>query len=225
MRDVGKQAKSNLTEVERCRAACVDAYYADIHPAQIVFDTNRQWTTRLSAIAQLYPAAKVICCVRSPAWALDSIERLLRKNPLEPSGIFKFDPGGTVYSRAEGLMSASGMIGFALAALREAVFHDERHRLLLVRFETLTADPHGTLARIYDFIGEPEFRHDPANVETNYEDVVFDARLGTPGLHHVGAVVRAHDRTPTIPPDLFARYDSDMFWNDHDNLPHDVMVL
>ena len=90
--------------------ACVDAYYDEIHPEKLVFDTNRQWTAKLPTVARLFPKAKVVCCVRSPAWVLDSLERLTRKNALEPSGIFKFDTGGTVYSRAEGLMSAGGMV-------------------------------------------------------------------------------------------------------------------
>src|ERR1700760_4829284 len=79
----------------RVLKACVDAFYADIHPTRVVFHTNRQWSTRLPLLDSLYPQSKLICCVRSPAWALDSIERLTRSNPLEPSGIFKFDPGGT----------------------------------------------------------------------------------------------------------------------------------
>lgn len=80
-----------------------------------------------------------------------------------------------------------------------AVFIDERHRLLLVRFETLTADPHGTLAGIYDFLGESDFRDDPGHVETNYDEVMFDARLGTPGLHSLGSIVRTPAPRPSRP--------------------------
>jgi sulfotransferase len=149
------------TQRSRILQAVVDAYYADIHPKQVVFDTNRQWATRLPLLARLWPKAKVICCVRSPSWALDSIERLTRNNALEPSGIFKFDTGGTVYSRAEGLMSGTGMIGYALNALREAVFDERRERLLLVRYESLTTMPQVVFDKIYDFVGEPAFQHDP----------------------------------------------------------------
>ena len=125
----------------RILIAAVDAFYAEIQPDKVVIDTNRLWCSKLPTIAALWPGAKVIACVRNPAWCLDSIESLTRRNALEPSGTFKFDPGGTVYSRAEGLMSGTGMIGYALNALREAVFGAERDRLLLVRFEALTVDP------------------------------------------------------------------------------------
>lgn len=119
--------------------ACFDAFYADIHPEKLVFDTNRMWTTKLPALVELFPDLRMICCVRNPAWIIDSVERLTRQNKFEPSKIFNFDLGGTVYSRAEGLSSGAGMLGFALNALREAVYGEHADRLLLVRYETLTA--------------------------------------------------------------------------------------
>ena len=102
---------------QRLLRACFDAYYADIHPTKLVFDTNRQWTTKLPALSQLFPDAKVICCVRNPAWVLDSIESLIRRNAFELSGIFNYEPAGTVYSRIEGLSKGDGMAGFAWNAL------------------------------------------------------------------------------------------------------------
>jgi hypothetical protein len=49
------------------------------------------------------------------------------------------------------------MAGFAWNALREAVYGPQANRLLLVRYESLTTHPMGTLAAIYDAIGEPMF--------------------------------------------------------------------
>lgn len=205
--------------------ACVNAFYDTIHPEKLVFDTNRQWTAKLPTVARLWPKARIICCVRNPAWVLDSLERLTRCNALEPSGIFKFDTGGTVYSRAEGLMSAQGMIGYALSALREAVYDDRRDRLLLVRFETLTAEPAKALNAIYDFIGEPAFAHDPNAIEQDFDALEFDARLGAVGLHTVGTTVRAVIRNTLLPPDLFKRYDADAFWERGAEMPDTVEVV
>ena len=64
--------------------------------------------------------------MRNPGWILDSIESLIRRNAFELSGIFSFDPGGSAYSRVEGLASAAGMYGFSLNALREAVYGRSR---------------------------------------------------------------------------------------------------
>lgn len=216
-----------IDDAQRARIlkACVEAFYADVHRDKLVFDTNRGWTAKLATVAKLWPKARVICCVRNPAWVLDSVERLTRNNALEPSGIFKFDTGGTVYSRAEGLMSGTGMIGYALNALREAVFDERRDRLLLVRFESLTADPLATLAAIYDFVGEPGFEHDPKNIEQDFDALAFDARLGAVGLHTVGRRVRPVHRPSLLPPDLFAKYQNDAFWERARELPDTVRVV
>jgi sulfotransferase len=210
---------------ERMLRGCFDAYYADIHPQKLVFDTNRQWTTKLPALTALFPGSKLICCVRNPAWVIDSIERLIRRNYLEPSRIFNFDPGGTVYSRVTGLGAPDGMVGFAWNALREAVYGEQNDRLLLVRYETLTANPRGALAAIYQFIGHESYAHDPEHIEPCYDMIEFDARLGTPGLHSVGGSVRAMERKTILPPNLFTRFEGDAFWQDQALLPPSVRMI
>jgi sulfotransferase len=216
-----------IDEAQRVRLlrACFEAFYAEIHPRQVVFDTNRGWTAKLPALAELFPQARVICCVRNPAWVVDSIERLVQRNAFELSGIFNFDPGGTVYSRAEGLGGGNGMLGFAWNALRQAIYGAQADRLLLVRFETLTANPLGALAAIYAFIGEELFAHEPRHIEPYYDAIEFDARLGTPGLHDVGPAVRVEPRPTILPPDLFARFERDAFWDDPAQLPPTVRVV
>ena len=62
-----------------------DAYYAEIEPEHVVFDTNRTWTGRAALLGQLYPQSRIICCVRDIGWIIDSIERMLGKNPLQLS--------------------------------------------------------------------------------------------------------------------------------------------
>jgi sulfotransferase len=210
---------------QRLLRACFDAYYADKHPTQLIFDTNRQWTTKLPSLTRLFPEARMICRVRNPAWVLDSIENLIRTNAFELSGIFNYEPGGTVYSRIEGLAKGDGMAGFAWNALREAVFGPQGDRLLLVRYESLTTNPLGTLAAIYDAIGEPWFAHDPEHIEPARDMIEFDTRLGTPGLHHVRSAVRAEKRKTVLPPDLFAKFESDAFWEDPAKLPSAVRVV
>jgi sulfotransferase len=189
-----------------------DNYYFRIHPLQTVFDTNRVWCVRLHLISALFPEAKVICCVRNIAWVLDSIERLLRQNRFELSKIFDFDPAGTVYSRADGLTSRSGMVGFALSALKQAMHSPESDRLLLLSYETLTREPAYAMQAIYEFTGLPPFAHDFDRVQ--FDAAEFDARLGTPGLHAVGPMVRAVERQTLLPPDLWRRYENEGFWRD-----------
>jgi sulfotransferase len=203
--------------------AVFDAYYQRPQARKVVFDTNRLWCSKLPTLATLFPQAKVICCVRHVPWILDSIERLIRHNSLQPSKIFNFEPGGTVYSRVEGLGSGSGMVGFAWNALREAFYGEQADRLLLLSYETLTKEPRRAMSAIYEFINEPPFEHDFENVV--YDAPEFDSRLGTPGLHRVGKSVCATERSTILPPDLFRRMESDSFWLDPNLNRHGVKVV
>lgn len=185
-------------------------YYQAIGADKLVFDTNRVWCTKLSSLSDHFPDAKVICCVRNVSWIMDSIERLVQRNPHELSGLFGFDPGGTVYTRINRLALNDGLVGFALDALREAVYGEHAHRLLLVEYEALTQDPAQTLAYIYEFIGEQPFEHDFQNVD--YEANDFDLAIGAPGLHTVAQQVAFTPRATILPPDLFQRFQGDAFW-------------
>lgn len=188
------------------------AYYHAIHPTQTVFDTNRAWTMRVDLLAALFPQAKIICCVRHIPWIIDSIEQLIRRNRWELSRIFDFDPAGSVYSRADGLMSRTGMIGFALNALKQGMHGVESGRLLLLPYETLAREPGYAMKAVYSFTGLPHFEHDFQNIA--FDAAEFDARLGTPGLHNVRPATGAIERKTILPPDLWARYEGESIWRD-----------
>jgi sulfotransferase len=201
-----------------------DACYRDIHPTKVVFDTNRAWCAKLSGLAELFPEARVICCVRHMSWIIDSIERMIQRNPFELSKIFNYDPSGTVYSRAEGVAGATGFVGYAYNALKEAYFGAEASRLILIQYDSLTRRPKETLHQLYETLGEPHFEHDFEKVV--YEDAAeFDARIGTPGLHAVAPQVRATERETVLPPDLFRRFEGDNFWRDPSLNLRGVLVI
>lgn len=189
-----------------------DNYYHAIHPTRTVFDTNRGWTTRLNLLTTLFPDAKVICCVRHVPWIIDSFERLLRQNRWELSKIFDFDPHGTVYGRAEGLMSRTGLVGYALCALKQAMHSVESDRLLLLPYDVLTSDPERALSEVYAFTGLPPFAHDFENI--SFDASEFDARLGTPGLHAVRPRLGTVERATILPPDVWTRYERESIWRD-----------
>jgi sulfotransferase len=185
-------------------------YYFSVHPHQLVFDTNRAWCTKLPTLVRLFPQAKVVCCVRHVPWIMDSIERLIRENAFELSGIFGYEPSNTVYTRVARLASSDGLVGFALDALREAFWGEHADRLILVGYEALAKHPEDTMRALYEFLGEPWFAHDFDNVE--YEADEFDLALGTPKLHTVRRKVGWVDRISVLPPELFNRFVNDAFW-------------
>jgi hypothetical protein len=51
-----------------------EGYYANVPGKEVIFDTNRTWTGRAALIGQVFPQAKIICCVREVAWIIDSLE-------------------------------------------------------------------------------------------------------------------------------------------------------
>ena len=195
-----------------CRAV-IDAYYADKTEYDLVFDTNRLWTARLHQLVELFDDFKVICCVRNPAWIMDSFEVIYRKNPFDYSRMFNAGSRQTVYSRCETLINAGGTVGSAWTALKEAFYGEFSERLLLVDYDLLTQHPAKTLDLIYQFIGESPFDHNFNEVE--YEDSEFDHKLGVKGLHTVRKQVEFKPRRSILPPDLFAKYQEMDFWQDN----------
>jgi sulfotransferase len=199
------------------------AYYQAVHPSKVVFDTNRIWCSKMPLITHLYPNAKIIACVRHIPWIVDSIERLVRANKLEPSKMFGCEVGGTVYNRFDTLASSNGMVGFAYHALREAFYSDESDRLLLLSYESLTKNPKQALTEVYKFIDQPAFEHDFDDV--TYDADEFDFRLGSPGLHRVSGPVRETKRATILPPDLFRRMEPDSFWLDKKTNLRNVRIV
>lgn len=197
---------------QRIARGLVENYYAT-SKAGVIFDTHRLWCSKLPALRLLFPQSRLIACVRDTSWIIDSFERLVRRNALQPSSIFNFSAGGTVYSRATTLANSDGLVGFSYDALRDAFYGEHAQSMLLVQYDTLANNPRKALAAVYDFIGEPWFEHDFENVEFE-EGAAYDERLGTPGLHAVGRHVRAVPRATILPQDLFQRFASDSFWRD-----------
>lgn len=198
-------------------------YYQDIQSERLVFDTNRVWCTKLPALTQLFPRAKVICCVRDISWIMDSIERLLRKNAFELSGMFGFEAGNTVYTRLNRVASGDGVVGYALDALKEAFFGEQASMLILVEYGALTKVPKQTLELIYNLLDESPFDHDFENVEYEAED--FDLAIGMPGLHTVRRKVEWVERQSVLPPELFQRFLNDAFWRQPSANIHNVPII
>src|SRR6516164_3067842 len=136
----------------------VESFYAGHGDAGVVFDTSRLWCSRMPLLDTLFPQAKVIACVRQLSWVLDSMERLVRKQPLGVSKVFRFDTNTTVYSRVEALTDPRGMVGFAYQATKEAFYGQyAQNHLLMLTYENLVRDPASAMRAIYKFLGEPWF--------------------------------------------------------------------
>jgi len=208
---------------ERILRAIVENYYCHHVEGGIVFDTSRIWSAHTAALARLFPEARIICCVRNPAWIVDSIERLIRRNPLLVSRMFGAEIGtANIYLRAEALMKPGGLLSWALQSLQQAWFGDEAERLIAVEYDSLTERPADTIHRLYEALGAPVFGHDFDNLEYDAPD--FDARLNMPGLHRIATRVARVERQTILPPEVFNQLDS-CFWSNTDQNTRNVIIL
>ncbi len=202
----------------------VENFYAPQADADVVFDTSRLWCSRMALLDTLFSGVKVIACVRQLAWVLDSMERLVRRQPVSVSKVFRFDTNTTVYSRIEALTDPRGMVGFAYQATKDAFYGPHAHdHLLLLTYENLVRDPRVALRAVYRFLGEPWFEHDFDHLEYHADE--FDARVGMPGLHAVRPKVEAVERQPALPRDIFGRFANEAFWLDPKNNINQVPIV
>lgn len=184
----------------------------------VVFDTNRAWCAHLRLVAAVLPRARVVACVRDPAWIIDSFERLFRSDPFRVSRLHKLPASATVFERAEQLMATTGAFGGAWAALQDAYWGEHAHRLILLDYDALVTEPQRTLDRLHRALDLPSFRYDPAAVALSPATLAaaqaFDAAVETPGLHVVRPVVSPPHRRCILPPALLQRLANTAFWRD-----------
>ncbi len=192
----------------------VQGYYTEIaQQHELIFDTNRGWTARLPLLHTLYPQAKVICCVRDTAEILNSLERILRQQPLENSRLFRNDAEReTVFSRTAALTQPSRLVGFAWSALKEAYYGEHSSKLLLVDYETLARMPAQVMPAIYEFLEEEPFQHNFNAIA--FDRPEFDQQLGVSGMHTVRSSVTFREQRNLLPPELIKRYSNQTFWDD-----------
>lgn len=188
----------------------IENYYAG-QQQSVIFDTNRQWCARMSALNLLFPKAKVIACVRDPAWVLDSFERLVQGNPLMQSKLFKPEVL-TIQQRVAVLTASGGAVGFAYDATAEAFYGQFKENLIVVDYDELCAEPATVLSSIYYRLGLAPFKHEFNNIHQIYEQELFDKRFGMPGLHKIRNRVFKLERKTVLPPELFERFKGKSFW-------------
>lgn len=206
---------------ERLIRGVFASYFADVADRKLIFDTNRGWCAHLAALTSLFGEPRVICCVRSPAWILDSIERRVQSNPFSRNRMFPEEAAENVYTRAD-YMLKKGILSGSLQALRQAWYGENAARLIAVRYDSITANPAEVVGRLYELLGEEPFPHDFENLE--YSEPGFDEQLGLPGLHEVRRRVEPNPRATVLPTDLFSQNDRS-FWDVPGQNPRGVTIL
>lgn len=194
---------------KRLIAGLFDNYH-DTPGKEVYFNHNRGWPLLLPTAKDLYPDLKMILCVRDIGWVLDSFETLVRKNPYSFTSMFSPDENVNVYSRCETLLNPARTLGFAYAAVKQAITCEHKSSIMLLEYEQLARNPEQTLRALYNFIEEPYYLHDFNDVEASYDE--FDDDIQLPGLHKTRKRVEYIERQTIIPPDIWQRVQGMEVW-------------
>lgn len=182
--------------------AMFDAFYENTITS-VNFDNNRRWCALAGVLDQVFPNAKIICCVRPPAHVVDSVERIVQKNPMVISRIFGCVANQTVYERVQSLMAPTGLVGYAFHAFREAYYGPHREKLIIVNYADLAAYPQRTMHDLHEQLGIKDFEYDFKNIKQVPGAAEFDASIGAPGLHALKSEVIYDPRNSILPPDIY----------------------
>lgn len=211
-----------ITKEQRIRLlnGVFDGYFADV-TSELIIDSHRYWHYELAALDMLRPEARVVCCVRSPAWILDSTERLVRKNPIQCARMMGNAVCQSVYDRIEQMMGPH-YLGGPMRGFRQAWFGEYAKKLIVVRYDSLAERPGDTMSKLYALLGEAPFGHDFDNVA--HEEPDLDRHFGVPGMHTVRGPIALRRRETILPPEVFRQYDNS-FWDQPANNPRNVSVI
>jgi sulfotransferase len=177
-------------------------YTDDAHP--IIFDNNRRWCANMALLAEVFPASKVVCCLRSPAAIVDSFEQIFQQNPLNLSVAYGSQANLTVYERVNEIMKPTGAVGFALNAFRTAYYGPHRARLVLVCYDDLARFPAQIMEELTTVLNLPPHNYNFGAIQPVPGAEKFDRDIATPGLHSLKPAVVYEERQTVLPPDILA---------------------
>ena len=174
----------------------------------VIFNTNRAWTLLTSQIDRVFPDARFIICVRDIARVIDSFETIHRNYPLNTNTVTN-NMDGTVYSRADTLMTNEGIIGFPFLGIKQAITGNEQHKLFFVEYDQLCQRPDLIISSLYKFLEEPTFEHDFNDIKGEWDE--YDKEIGVP-MHKLYTRVQYRPRKFIIPPDIIQKYSNMEVW-------------
>jgi sulfotransferase len=174
----------------------IQGYFAHAE-GKVCFDKSRGWPTSFEMMGWVLGGrehVKAIVCVRDIRDVLASFEKLYRVTAESSSTSQEraaFVEHRTALGRAQFIMKPDEPVGYAMDVVQDAVTRGWRDNMLFVDYDALCHSSQGTLDKIYTFIGEESFEHDPKHVEqvTREDDSVHSFV----GLHDIRPEVKPQE--------------------------------
>jgi sulfotransferase len=201
-----------LTEnkVKELIKSTFDVMYND-NNEDIIFDTNRCWSGKTDIIHDVFPDAKIICCVRGIPDILNSFENNYRKNMYKTYSPIYGD-ASSVYSRCAGLIHEQGVLGAGLTNLNQGLHSVANHILCIIEYDELISNTNEVLDLIYGFLETDRFDHDLSNIPGLPNIDVIDTELNLIGLHEVRPTINRRELPQLLPHDLVQSYSNMEYW-------------
>jgi sulfotransferase len=177
-------------------SGAIEGFLGGITDRPVCVDKSRGWIREYDWLSTFHPNPKVLVCVRDLRAILSSMEKKWLKNPHYHRPELGADPTGMKMANIQGRITQwlnSVPVGTAVTHLLGLVEQGKHSRLHIVRFEELTTQPQQVLDGIYDYLEEPRFTHDFANVEQRTHE--NDALHSIYGDHIIRSEVKP------VPPD------------------------
>jgi len=164
----------------------IEGYAKEITDKKYTLNKSRGWGVYRGFLNEFYPDPKIICLVRNLKDVVASYEKIYRKNQLQHDPI-RNDSNGkgtTVHKRVDEWMHPTNTIGRAVERIFEMIRLGYDDKILFVKCEDLCLYPDSEMARVYNYLGVPYYKHDFDNIEqvTQEDDSIYG--LGA-GLHTI----------------------------------------
>lgn len=201
-----KDTEARITSV--LRGVVRSWYEPQFDASQTVFDKSRAWNFRARELAELFPAAKLIVCVRDIRDVFASIEA--RHNEFPFLRNVAAPRAATQWERAQVMSAPDGVIGSCVAGIEELIRYGS-DRVVFFQYESFADSPRVALDALYQVLGLDSFDHDFDNVENTATDL--DAFYNYKFPHTGSGPIRPHtSRRHVLGSDILAFLSERFAW-------------
>ena len=155
----------------------LEGYASGLSDKPYTMIKSRGWGVYRGFLDTFYPNPKIVCMVRNLKDVVCSYEKIYRRSQLKHDPIRNDSEarGTTIHKRVDEWVHPTNAIGRAVERIFEMIRLGYDDKILFVKFEDLCLYPETEMARIYDYLEVPYFKHDFDNITqiTKEDDSVY----------------------------------------------------